>query len=81
MSSLNDQCRRRLLSLDLPGVDKEAGEHQRLLQVTSLIDLRCELVVRSAGVLIKYVEKRRLGMELEEATARVPLLAVKSFTL
>ncbi|XP_064386195.1 mutS protein homolog 5-like [Halichondria panicea] len=76
-----DQCKRRLLFLDLPGVDKEASEHQKLLQISGLIDLRAELMVRSAGVLLKFVEKRRLGIELEECTARVPLLAVKNFSL
>ncbi len=76
-----DQCKRRLLFLDLPGVDKDASEHQKLLQISALMNLHAELMVRSAGVLLKFVEKRRLGIELEECTARVPLLAVKNFSL
>ncbi len=77
-----DQCRRRILALpNLPRVDREASEHQKLLQISSLINFDCELMVRSLGVLLKYIEKKRLGIELEECTTRIPLLDIKTFSM
>ena len=37
--------------------------------------------VRSVGALLKYIEKKRLGVELEDEGVRVPILAVKHFSL
>ena len=37
--------------------------------------------VRAVGGLLKYMEKMRVGIELEEAGVRVPILGVKVFTL
>ena len=37
--------------------------------------------VRSVGALLKYVDKKRLGVELEDEGVRVPILAVKHFSL
>ena len=39
------------------------------------------LEVRCVGALLKYVEKKRLGVELEEEGVRIPILAVKHFSL
>lgn len=41
----------------------------------------CILQVRATGGLLKYLEKRRVGIELEEADARVPILDLKTFSL
>ena len=37
--------------------------------------------VRSLGVLLKYVDKKRLGVELEDSGTRVPILAIQTFSL
>jgi hypothetical protein len=37
--------------------------------------------VRAAGALIKFLEKQRVGIELEDATAKIPVLTVRLFTL
>ena len=39
------------------------------------------LQVRSLGVLMKYLEKKRVGFELEESGVRVPILAIRRFSL
>ena len=39
------------------------------------------LQVRTLGALLKYMDKKRIGVELEGANVRVPILAVKSFSL
>ena len=37
--------------------------------------------VRSAGALIKYIDKKRIGVELEDPATRVPILSLKVFSL
>ena len=37
--------------------------------------------VRSAGALIKYIDKKRIGVELEDPDVRVPILGLKVFSL
>ena len=39
------------------------------------------LKVRAAGGLIKYLEKMRVGIELEDAETRVPVLGLRIFSL
>ena len=39
------------------------------------------LQVRSLGALLKYLEKKRVGIELDDAGTRVPILTIKKFTL
>ncbi len=49
--------------------------------VSSLIQLDSVNMVRALGVLLKYIDKRRLGVELEDRSVRVPILALKHFSL
>ena len=37
--------------------------------------------VKTLGALLKYMDKKGIGVELEEANVRVPILAVKPFSL
>ena len=37
--------------------------------------------VQAAGALLKYLEKMRIGIELEDSDVRVPVLAVHMFSL
>ena len=37
--------------------------------------------VRSMGALLKFLDKHRVGVELEDTSVRIPLLAVKPFSL
>ena len=57
------------------------SDEQRLVQVSSLLPLDSVNMVRALGVLLKYVDKRRLGVELEDSTVHVPILALRHFSL
>ena len=39
------------------------------------------LQVRSLGALMKYLDKNRVGIELEEFGTKIPILSIKRFTL
>ena len=57
------------------------NEEQRLVQISSVIPLDAVNMVRSIGVLVKYLEKKRVGIQLEETSERVPILAIKMYSL
>ena len=79
-----DASKRCLLSLPkLPGVDNSdmIDEEQRLVQLSCVIPLESVNLVCSVGALVKYVENNRFGTELEDKAARIPILAVKNFSL
>ena len=79
-----DTNKRRLLALPkLPGVENYdvIDEEQKLVQMSCVIPLDSINLVCSIGVLVKYVEKNRFGTELEDQTERIPLLAIRNFSL
>ena len=67
----------------LPGVEDsdKIDEEQRLVQMSCVIPLESINLVCSIGVLVKYIEKNRLSNELEDKTERIPILAIRNFSL
>ena len=80
-------CKRRVISHPFPGISKEVGaweelgEEQRQVCVSSLLPLESVNMVRALGGLLKFIDQRRLGVELEDRAVRVPILALRHFTL
>ncbi|XP_052239261.1 mutS protein homolog 5-like isoform X3 [Dreissena polymorpha] len=74
-------CKNRLLALDLPYIPEHYTYDERLLYITSLIPLDNGCMVRATGGLIRYLEKKWVGIELEEAGTKLPVLDVKIFSL
>ncbi len=76
-----------MISHPFPGVSKEVGpweelgDEQRQVCVSSLLPLESVNMVRALGALLKFIDQRRLGVELEDRAMRVPILALKHFTL
>jgi DNA mismatch repair protein MSH5 len=60
---------------------EELSDEQRQICVSSLLPLESVNMVRALGVLLKFIDKRRLGVELEEQGVRVPILALRHFSL
>lgn len=76
-----DICKRRILNLDLPSLPKHYTESERTLYISSLVPFDNQCMIRATGGLLKYLEKMRVGIELEDTDVRVPILDVKTFTL
>ena len=51
------------------------------LTITWDVSLLYFTQVRSAGALIKYIDKKRIGVEMEDPDVRVPILGLKVFSL
>lgn len=82
-----DPCKRRVISQQFPGIAKGVGkweelnDEQRQICVSSVLPLESVNMVRALGVLLKFIDKRRLGVELEDRGIRVPVLALRHFSL
>ncbi|KAK6178854.1 hypothetical protein SNE40_011344 [Patella caerulea] len=74
-------CKRRILSLDLPAMPKHYTDTERVLYMSSLISFDNVAMVKAIGGVIKFLEKKRIGVELEDHNVRVPVLGFKVFSL
>ncbi|KAL3869764.1 hypothetical protein ACJMK2_042401 [Sinanodonta woodiana] len=76
-----EMCKRRILSLDLPSIPSHYTVTERTLYISSLVPFENACMVRAVGGLIKYLERKRIGVQLEEQSVRVPILELKIFSL
>ncbi|XP_077862967.1 mutS protein homolog 5-like [Saccoglossus kowalevskii] len=73
--------KRRILNVSLPCIPEDYTESERTIYLTSLVPFEHVNMVRATGGLLKYLDKRRIGVELEESDIRVPILGLKTFSL
>ncbi|XP_046326670.2 mutS protein homolog 5-like [Haliotis rufescens] len=74
-------CKRRILSMNLPTIPDHYTDMERTLYMSSLVPFENVCMVRAAGGLLKFLEKARVGVELEDTDTRVPVLGIHIFTL
>ena len=79
---LYDMCKRRVIALKIPNESSNQTEESHYIYIASLINLDEETMIRSTGALLKFIEKRRIGFELETVTnMRVPVMSISSISL
>ncbi|BFY99597.1 hypothetical protein BsWGS_02637 [Bradybaena similaris] len=71
----------RILCTQLPSVPKHFSDEEKKLYFASLLGLDNTRMVRSLGGLLKYLDKMRVGVELEDVAIQVPILGFQVFTL
>lgn len=77
-----DICKRRILALNgLPGIPQHYTDAERMLYLGSVVPFENVNMVKATGALIKYLEKKRVGVELEDADTKVPILSLKTYSL
>ncbi|XP_036212301.1 mutS protein homolog 5 isoform X2 [Myotis myotis] len=54
---------------------------EKILFLSSIIPFDCLLMVRALGGLLKFLGRRRIGVELEDYNVSVPILGFKKFVL
>ncbi|XP_022087928.1 mutS protein homolog 5-like isoform X2 [Acanthaster planci] len=74
-------CKRRILAMSLPCIPENFTEAERTIFFSSLVPFDCHCMVRAVGGLLKYLEKKRVGVELEGYDVRVPVLSLRMFSL
>ncbi|XP_036794684.1 mutS protein homolog 5 [Oncorhynchus mykiss] len=73
--------KQRLLSAHFPFLPPAVSERERISYLSSCISFSSPLMLRSVGALLKCLDKRRVGVELEDSSVGVPILQFHTYTL
>lgn len=73
--------KQRLLSANLPSLPPSISEKDKMSYLSSCISFNSPLMLRSVGALLKCLDRRRVGVELEDSTVGVPILQFLAYTL
>ncbi|XP_054477288.1 mutS protein homolog 5 [Anoplopoma fimbria] len=73
--------KQRLLSAHLPFLPASISERDKLSYLSSCISFDSPLMLRAVGALLKCLDRRRVGVELEDSSVGVPILQFNAYTL
>ncbi|EPQ03728.1 MutS protein like protein 5 [Myotis brandtii] len=73
--------KQRLLSGNYSFIPDSMTTTEKILFLSSIIPFDCLLMVRALGGLLKFLGRRRIGVELEDYNVSVPILGFKKFVL
>ncbi|XP_074188805.1 mutS protein homolog 5 isoform X3 [Rhinolophus sinicus] len=73
--------KQRLLSGNYSFIPDSMTNTEKILFLSSIIPFDCLLTVRALGGLLKFLSRRRIGVELEDYNVSVPILGFKKFVL
>ncbi|XP_076009780.1 mutS protein homolog 5 isoform X1 [Genypterus blacodes] len=73
--------KQRLLAANLPFLPSSISERERLSYLSSCISFDSTLMLRALGALLKCLDRRRVGVELEDHSVGVPILQFHAYTL
>ncbi|XP_037375313.1 mutS protein homolog 5 isoform X1 [Talpa occidentalis] len=73
--------KQRLLSGNYSFIPDTMTDTEKILFLSSIIPFDCLLTVRALGGLLKFLGRRRIGVELEDYNVSVPILGFKKFML
>ncbi|MBZ3873287.1 MutS protein-like protein 5 [Sciurus carolinensis] len=73
--------KQRLLSGNYSFVPESMTATEKILFLSSIIPFDCLLTVRALGGLLKFLGRRRIGVELEDYSVSIPILGFKKFVL
>nr|XP_020462824.1 mutS protein homolog 5 isoform X2 [Monopterus albus] len=73
--------KQRLLSAHLPFLPSSISERDKMSYLSSCISFDSALMLRAVGALLKCLDRRRVGVELEDSSVGVPILQFHAYTL
>ncbi|KAM8952755.1 mutS protein homolog 5 [Pelodytes ibericus] len=74
-------CKRRILSGNFPSLSSKLTETEKILHLSSIIPFDCPLMIRTLGGLLKFLDRRRIGVQLEDSSVGVPILSLTKYVL
>ncbi|XP_071759458.1 mutS protein homolog 5 [Centroberyx gerrardi] len=73
--------KQRLLSAHLPFLPASISDREKISYLSSCISVDSPLMLRAVGALLKCLDRRRVGVELEDSSVGVPILQFHTYTL
>ncbi|KAM3615167.1 uncharacterized protein V6R79_024370 [Siganus canaliculatus] len=74
-------AKQRLLSAHLPFLPASISERDKMSYLSSCMSFDSPLMLRALGALLKCLDRRRVGVELEDSSVGVPILQFRAYTL
>ncbi|XP_069611550.1 mutS protein homolog 5 [Ranitomeya imitator] len=74
-------CKQRVLSGHFSMLPSNLTEAEKILHLSSIIPFDCPLMVCALGGLLKFLDRRRIGIELEDSSVGVPILTIKKYVM
>ncbi|XP_075042697.1 mutS protein homolog 5 isoform X2 [Mixophyes fleayi] len=74
-------CKQRVLAGNFSSLPSNLTEPQKIVHLSSIIPFDCPLMICALGGLLKFLERRRIGIELEDSSVAVPILSFKKYVL
>ncbi|KAM8826385.1 mutS protein homolog 5 isoform 1-T1 [Synchiropus picturatus] len=73
--------KQRLLAAHLPFLSTSISPQEKFAYLSSCISFDSPLMMRAVGGLLKCLDKKRVGVELEDSSVGVPILKIRAYTL
>uniref|UniRef100_A0A3P8RTP1 MutS protein homolog 5 n=1 Tax=Amphiprion percula TaxID=161767 RepID=A0A3P8RTP1_AMPPE len=81
LQELLEVGKQRLLSANLPFLPSCISDRDRMSYLSSCISFDSPLMLRAVGALLKCLDRRRVGVELEDSSVGVPILQFHAYTV
>lgn len=76
-----DQSRQRIMCLNVLRMPKMLPEREFEIYLSSIFSFDSAVMIRAVGGLLKYLDKKRIGVELEDPSVQVPVTEICPFKL
>ncbi|XP_053699644.1 mutS protein homolog 5 isoform X2 [Synchiropus splendidus] len=73
--------KQRLLAAHLPFLSTSISPQDKFAYLSSCISFDSPLMMRAVGGLLKCLDKKRVGVELEDSSVGVPIIKIRAYTL
>ncbi|KAG9468508.1 hypothetical protein GDO78_022581, partial [Eleutherodactylus coqui] len=73
--------KQRILSGSFNLLPSNLTEQERILHLSSIIPFDCPVMVCALGGLLDFLERRRIGVEVEDSSVGVPVLSLKKYVM
>jgi DNA mismatch repair protein MSH5 len=75
-----ETCKKRIVEMKIRPV-ANLSQKERLIYFKTIVDFDCVLTIRSMGALLKYLDRLRINVELEDQTKNTPIRKIKSISI
>lgn len=77
-----EHCKARLMAMRLPSMPQNCSDHEKELYISALIPVHHEKMVRAAGAVLQYLDKRGLELfQIEPMDGQIPVLDIQPCTM
>ncbi|KAM9323901.1 mutS protein homolog 5 [Gastrophryne carolinensis] len=74
-------CKQRILTGNFSSLPANLTESEKILYLSSIIPFDCPLVISALGGLLKFLDFKRVDVQLEDSSVGVPILSLRKFVL